>query len=429
MEGMISVSDFHDKADAMDKPEHGRVLHKHYDHDKQKAVIRHEAPNGERREYHYHEKGVRVQRLAPRKAYVHHETEEEKSETFKERLKGYAKLGASHEVDAKGDKTKEASHTDRTYKMIKSKADAGHEWAKKRMDHYEKHGEFPGKRDHRRLKPKMGEGEARTAIAHAMQKAQDTKKESVSYAEEALMEMRRDDMTRAIRAYHSHIANGNDAKAHSHIAAIKTKHGEEAAHHVKSGAYSIEHEDSAYARKAVAQSAALAAAASRKHRITGGVETPATINVRSALKKSAAQSHTGALGKSVSEGIEQIAELSKGTLKSYLAKNKAGKAENNAKAKAGDEKARHRQMTRAHGAAQAGAKLGEEVEQIEELSTSTLTNYASKATADVHSKLKAKAKPGTIGKAYRDITKRADGIAKARKMITTKEEVEQNDQE
>lgn len=65
-EEFISHSEFEDKLN--NHKSHGMVLHHDYDHKAKKAVIRHVDHDGEVREFHYHDKGTTVQRLAPRRA-------------------------------------------------------------------------------------------------------------------------------------------------------------------------------------------------------------------------------------------------------------------------------------------------------------------------------------------------------------------------
>jgi len=64
-EEFISHSDFESKL--ANHKNSGMVVHHDYDHKAKKAVIRHVDHEGEVREFHYHEKGTTVQRLAPKK--------------------------------------------------------------------------------------------------------------------------------------------------------------------------------------------------------------------------------------------------------------------------------------------------------------------------------------------------------------------------
>jgi YD repeat-containing protein len=62
-EEFISHSDFEEKL--KNHKNSGHVVHHDYDHSKKKAVIRHVDSEGEVRQYTYHDKGTKVERLAP----------------------------------------------------------------------------------------------------------------------------------------------------------------------------------------------------------------------------------------------------------------------------------------------------------------------------------------------------------------------------
>lgn len=64
-EEFISHSEFESKV--ANHKNNGMVVHHDYDHRAKKAIIRHVDHDGEVREFHYHEKGTTVQRLAPKR--------------------------------------------------------------------------------------------------------------------------------------------------------------------------------------------------------------------------------------------------------------------------------------------------------------------------------------------------------------------------
>lgn len=151
------------------------------------------------------------------------------------------------------------------------------------------------------------------------------------------------------------------------------------------------------------------------------------------------------------EAVEQLDELSPGTLKSYVNKAKpevqAAKAERDSARQGGDGKiandAYQLAKKRTAGIKQAKAKLNaEEVERIEELKKSTLGSYVKKASKDLHNtsfdhgedEHRQYGEPDgphgdpdaeeTMKKRERDIENRQKGINRAATKLS-KEEVEQ----
>lgn len=168
--------------------------------------------------------------------------------------------------------------------------------------------------------------------------------------------------------------------------------------------------------------------------------------------------HTGKrIQVQVKEEIEQIEELSKDTLASYYAKSIGDRhskdlARDSAKRQGDEEKANklgHKVYNRSVGLEKAKTKFfaKEEVEQIEELSKSTLGSYIKKASHDVAAKgaatrqfsinsdeakkkddhLAARTWKDAAEKTFAKSWKRREGIAKAVDKLT-KEEVEQTEE-
>lgn len=86
----------------------GRVVHHSYDHEKEKAVIRHVDKEGEVRQYNYHSKGTTVQRLAPQHS-THHVTPEGKrvDKPMEDRKPRGRQPGSKHVYKARAEKVAE----------------------------------------------------------------------------------------------------------------------------------------------------------------------------------------------------------------------------------------------------------------------------------------------------------------------------------
>lgn len=132
--------------------------------------------------------------------------------------------------------------------------------------------------------------------------------------------------------------------------------------------------------------------------------------------------------KKVSEEVEQIDELSKKTLGSYIKKAADDKADNayNLGARDADNKGSWgKSFKRRKGIAKAVDKLAnEEVEQIDELSQETLRQYHGKAGADLQKKREKLDKGTLTSKDYKQGRNRAAGLNRAANKM---EEVEVNE--